>query len=90
MITQIPKQSCQSFNYIGENSRIKLLDTQVAQFGDNLTQCLEAVKPLATVLQPPLKQPNLEYISELDKLFDPSKMSVDSVVLQTEFHYFVS
>ena len=67
----------------------KVLDTQVVQFGDNLTQCLQAVKPLATVLQPPLKQPNLEDISELVKLF-PSKMSVDSVVLQAEFHNFVS
>ena len=66
-----------------------MLDTQVVQFGDNLTQCLQAVKPLATVLQPPLKQPNLEDISELVKLF-PSKMSVDSVVLQAEFHNFVT
>ena len=41
------------------------------------------------VLQSPLKQPNLEDISELVKLF-PSKMSVDSVVLQAEFHNFVS
>ena len=68
----------------------KVLDTQVVQFGDNLTlQYLQAVKPLATVLQPQLKQPNLEDISELVKLF-LSKMFVDSVVLQAEFHNFVS
>ena len=66
-----------------------MLDKQVVKFGDNLTWCLQAVKPLATVLQPPLKEPNLEDIRELVKLF-PSKMSVDSVVLQAEFHNFVS
>ena len=56
-----------------------MLDTQVVQFGDNLTQCLQAVKP----------QLNLEDISDLVKLF-PLKMSVDSIVLQAEFHNFVS
>ena len=55
----------------------------------DLTQCLQAVRPLATVLQPPLKQPNLEDNSELVKLF-PSKMSVDSELLQAEFRNFVS
>ena len=125
MITLTVKQSSQSFNFIGEaDSRkcwipkvkplatvlqpplkqqylediselVKLSQSKMpvgyasCSIGDNLTQCLQAVKPLATVLQPPRKQQHLEDISELAKLFQ-SKMAVDSVVLQAEFHNFVS
>jgi D-ribose pyranose/furanose isomerase RbsD len=67
----------------------KVLDVQIVQFGDNLAQCLQAVKPLATVLQPPLKQPNLADISDIVDLF-PSNMTIDAVVLQAEFENFVS
>ncbi len=67
----------------------KVLDTQNVQFGDNLAQCLQAVKPLATVLQPPLQQPKLEDINELVKLF-PSNMPVDPFALHAEFGNLVS
>ena len=33
----------------------EVLDVQVTQFSDNLARCLESIKPLASVLQPPLK-----------------------------------
>ena len=66
-----------------------VLDTQIIQLGDNLIQCFEAVKPLATVLQPPLKQPNIEDVQELVSLF-PSNMPVDPFVLHAEFGNFVS
>ena len=52
--------------------------------GDNLIECFEAVKPLSTVLQPPLKD-----IQEIVSLF-PSSMPVDSFVLHAEFGNFVS
>ena len=35
-----------------------VLEKQIFQLGDNLIQCFEAVKPLATVLQTPLKHPD--------------------------------
>ena len=66
-----------------------VLDTQIIQLGDNLIQCFEAVKPLATVLQPPLQQPNIEDVQELVRLF-PSNMPVDPFVLHAEFDNFVS
>ena len=47
----------------------KVLDTQIVQFGIYLAQCLQAVKPVATVLKPPLQQPNLENVNEVVKLF---------------------
>ena len=33
----------------------EVLNVQVTQFSDNLARCLESIKPLASVLQPPLK-----------------------------------
>ncbi len=33
----------------------EVLDVQVTQFSDSLARCLESIKPLASVLQPPLK-----------------------------------
>ena len=66
-----------------------VLDTQISQFGDNLSQCLEAVKPLATVLQPPLKLPEFSDVNELVQLFPPS-VQVDPHALQAEFENFVS
>ena len=67
----------------------KVLDTQIVQFGNNLAQCLQAVKPLATVLQPPLQQPKLEDVNEVVQLF-PSNMPVDPFALHAEFGNFVS
>ena len=66
-----------------------VLDIQIVQLGDNLIQCFEAVKPLATVLQPPLKNPNFQDVQELVSLF-PSNMPVDPFVLHAEFDNFVS
>lgn len=65
-----------------------VLDTQIIQLGDNLIQCFEAVKPLATVLQPPLQQPKFEDVQELVCLF-PSNMPVDPFVLHAEFGNFI-
>ena len=66
-----------------------MLDTLVVQYGNNLTQCLQAVIFLAADLQPSLKEPKLEDISDLVRLF-PSNMPTDSFVLQAEFANFVS
>ena len=66
-----------------------VLDIQIVQLGDNLIQCFEAVKPLATVLQPPLKNLNFKDVQELVSLF-PSNMPVDPFVLHAEFDNFVS
>ena len=52
----------------------------IVQLGDNLIQCVEAVKPLAIVLQLPLKNPS----------FFPSNMPVDPFVFHAELGNFVS
>ena len=65
-----------------------VLDIQIVQLGDNLIQCFEAFKPLATVLQPPLKNPKFQDVQELVSLF-PSNMPVDPFVLHAEFDNFV-
>ena len=61
-----------------------VLETQIIQLGDNLIQCFEAVKPLATVLQPPLKHPDFKDVQEFVSLF-PSNIPVDPFVLHAEF-----
>ena len=61
-----------------------VLHVQIVQLGDNLIQCYEAVKPLATVLQIPLKD-----VQEIVSLF-PSNMPIDPFVLHAEFRNFVS
>ena len=66
-----------------------VLDIQIVQLGNNLIQCFEAVTPLATVLQAPLKNPNFQDVQELVSLF-PSNMPVDPFVLHAEFDNFVS
>jgi hypothetical protein len=66
-----------------------VLETQIVQLGENLIQCFEAVKPLATVLQPPLKHPDFKDVQELVSLF-PSNIPVDPFVLYAEFGNFVS
>jgi hypothetical protein len=66
-----------------------VLETQIIQLGDNLIQCFEAVKPLATVLQPPLKHPEFKDVQEFVSLF-PSNIPVDPFVLHAEFGNFVS
>ncbi len=66
-----------------------VLETQIVQLGENLIQCFEAVKPLATVLQPPLKHPDFKDVQELVSLF-PSNIPVDPFVLHAEFGNFVS
>ena len=66
-----------------------VLEKQIFQLGDNLIQCFEAVKPLATVLQTPLKHSDFKDVQELVSLF-PSNIPVDPFVLHAEFGNFVS
>ena len=61
---------------------------QIVEFGENLSFCLQIVKPLAAVLQPPLKNPSLEDVHQLVKLF-PDKMSMDSFAFISEMENFL-
>ena len=67
----------------------EVLDTMITQFGDNLAVCLQAVRPLAKVLQPPLQEANLDDISELVQLFPPDT-TIDPFALESEFSNFLS
>ena len=66
----------------------KVLDVQIQQFGFNLSQCLREIKPLS-ILQPPLKEPSIEEINNLAKMF-PEKVPVDPQSLHAEFGDFIS
>ena len=65
-----------------------VLDLQIVEFGENLSLCLQVVKPLAAVLQPPLKSPSLEDVHQLVKLF-ADKMSMDSFAFISEMENFL-
>ena len=53
-----------------------------------MSLCLQIVKPLAAVLQPLLKNPSLEDVHQLVKLF-PDKMSMDSFAFISEMENFL-
>ena len=46
-----------------------MLNVLITKLGDNFVVSLHAVEPIAKILQPPLKQPTLEDIFEMAKLF---------------------
>ena len=61
---------------------------QIVEFGENLSLCIQIVKPLAAVLQPPLKNWSLEDVEQLVKLF-PDKMPMDSFAFISEMENFL-
>ena len=61
-----------------------MLNVLITKLGDNFVVSLHAVEPIAKILQPPLKQPTLEDIFEMAKLFPPT-MDVDPYSFHAEF-----
>ena len=66
----------------------EVLDVQIQQFGDNLEQRLQGIKPLS-ILQPPFKEPSLQEINDLVEMF-PASLTIDPFSLQAEFGNFVN
>ena len=66
---------------------IEVLDSLIMEYRDDVKQCLEKIKPLAEVLQPPMKSVKFEQVEEITKLFPPS-VPVDSACLAGEFEIF--
>ena len=55
---------------------------QIQQFGNNLSQCLQDIKPLS-LLQRPLKELSIEEMHDLVKIF-PQNVTVDPQALHAE------
>ena len=67
---------------------IEVPDSLSAEYRDNIRDCLEKIKPLAVILQPPMTQPMIEQVKQVAGLFPPS-VSVDSLSLAAELEIFV-
>ena len=68
---------------------IEVLDSLITEYKDNIKDCLQKIKPLAVVLQPPLTQPLFEQVEEIAGLFPPS-VCVDALSLSAELEVFVN
>ena len=49
----------------------EILDSLIMEYREDTKQCLEKLKPLAEVLQPPLAEPTDEQIESVSRLFPP-------------------
>ena len=67
----------------------EVLDSLIMEYRDDIKQCLEKLKPLAEVLQPPLAEPTNEQIESLSRLFPPS-VKINPECLCAEFSVFVN
>ena len=67
---------------------IEVLDSLITEYKDNTKDCLQKVKPLAVVLQPPMTKPSIQQIENVVCLFPPS-VPVDPLSLSAEFEVFV-
>ena len=68
---------------------IEVLDSLSTEYKDNIRDCLEMIKPLAVILQPPMTQPMIEQVEQVTGLFSPT-VSVDSSSLAAELEIFVN
>ena len=68
---------------------IEVLDSLITEYRDNIRDCLEKIKPLAVILQPPMTQPMFEQVELVAGLFPPS-VTVDSSSLAAELEIFVN
>ena len=68
---------------------IEVLDSLITEYKDNIKDCLQKIKPLAVVLQPPLTQPLFEQVEEIAGLF-PLSVCVDALSLFAELEVFVN
>ena len=65
----------------------EVLDSLIREYRENMEQCLEKLKPLAEILQPPLTELTREHLESVSKLF-LSSVSVDPEYLYAEFSVF--
>ena len=65
----------------------EVLDSLIRENRENMEQCLEKMKPLAEILQPPLTELTREHLESVSKLF-LSSVSVDPEYLYAEFSVF--
>ena len=68
---------------------IEVLDSLIREYRDNIKSCLQKIKPLAVILQPPLTKPNFEQVEKVTELFPPS-ISVDCMSQYAELEIFVN
>ena len=64
------------------------LSVQNTEYKDK-RDCLEKIKPLAVILQPPMTQPMIEQVEHVARLF-PSSVGADSLSLAAELENFVT
>lgn len=67
----------------------EVLDSLIMEYRDDIKQCLEKLKPLAEVLQPPLAEPTDEQLESVSRLFPPS-VAINPECLCAEFSVFVN
>ncbi len=65
----------------------EVLDSLIRDYRENMEQCLEKLKPLAEILQPPLTELTREHLESVSKLFPPS-VPDDPEYLYAEFSVF--
>ena len=68
-------------------SMIEVLDSLITEYKDNTKNCLEKIKLLAQVLQPPIAVPTFQQVEAVIQLFPPS-IIVDPERLAAEFEVF--
>lgn len=66
---------------------IEVLDSLIRKNRNDIKQCLEKIKSLAEVLQPPMKSVKFEQVEAIRKLLAPS-VTVDPAYLTAEFEVF--
>ena len=77
-----------SFHQYYRSEFMEFLNVLIVQYGENLTCYFETLKPLVVVLKPPLTEPSIDDIIDLDR-FSPSNLSIDPHILHAEFSNFV-
>ena len=68
---------------------IEVLDSLITEYKDDSKNCLEKIKPLAQVLQPPITIPTPQQIEAVIQLFPPS-ITVNPECLAAEFEVFAN
>ena len=66
---------------------IEILDSLITEYKENVQQCLEKIRTLADVLQPPITSVDFKKAEEISKLFPPS-VTFDPACLAAEFEIF--
>lgn len=67
----------------------EVLESLIMEYRDDIKQCLEKLKPLVEILQPPIAEPTDEQLKSVSMLFPPSVV-INPECLCAEFSVFVN